>query len=371
MGRPKKNPEKTAICDIPIEQSLDNYVKRAKASGKCTDAQIISVVENLDIESDDCDVILDVLKKNDIDIEGFLGANNSLIDEDEAQKMTSNANIKDISSLKIYLNQIYRIPLLSIEEEKLLTERAATGSKYAKDKLVKHNLRLVVSIAKRYGSAPGMELEDLIQEGTIGLMKAIEKFDPNRGLKLSTYATYWIRQGITRAIADQSKTIRIPVHMVELLNKIAKVRIKLFDELNREPTHEEIAEELGESIEKINNILSISQPLVSLETPVGEDGDTNLGDLIPTQSYEDPNEQLIIEERNQAILSAFETLSTREKRILQMRYGIGVNRTYTLDEIGDEFKITRERVRQIEAGAIRKLSTPARRRILADYAPLE
>lgn len=370
MGRPRKKPV-IAECTVPVEQSVDTYIKRAKAAGRCTDAQIINAIEGIDIGADDYDAIIDVLKKNDIDIEGYLGENSNLVSEEDIDVIAASANSKDLSSLKIYLNQIYHIPLLNIEEEKLLTERAASGSKYARDKLVQHNLRLVVSIAKRYSNTPGMDLEDLIQEGTLGLMRAIEKFDPNRGLKLSTYATYWIRQGITRAIADQSKTIRIPVHMVELLNKIAKARVVLFETLDRDPTHEEIAAELNESVEKIDNILSISQPLVSLETPVGEDGDTNLGDLIPTQAYEDPNEHLIIEERNQAILTAFETLSTREKRILQMRYGIGVPKTYTLDEIGKEFNITRERIRQIEAGAIRKLSTPARRRILKDFAPQE
>jgi RNA polymerase primary sigma factor len=302
-------------------------------------------------------------------VETYLRAEVEASNEEDENSITANLNSKDLTSLKIYLNQVYHIPLLNVEEERLLTERAAAGSKSARDKLVQHNLRLVVSIAKRYSNTPGMDLEDLIQEGTLGLMRAIEKFDPERGLKLSTYATYWIRQGITRAIADQSKTIRIPVHMVELLNKIAKARTKLSESLQRDPTHEEIANELGEPVEKIDSILSISQPLVSLETPVGEDGDTDLGDLIPSSSFDDPNDRLIAEERNKAILEAFKTLSSREMEILQMRYGIGVPKTYTLEEIGEKFNITRERIRQIEAGAIKKLSNPVRRRILADYAP--
>lgn len=366
MGRPRKTNKEPPVS---ASKSVEDYVKAAKSSGKVSDNQIISFVSSVNFQESDTEEILNILKRNNVEIDSYTDDNGNLVADTSAlDEIPEDVNSKDLTSLQIYLKQISQISLLTPEEEKLLTERAHAGDKKAKDLLTQHNLRLVVYVAKKYRNS-GMAFEDLLQEGTLGLMRAVEKFEPSRNFRFSTYATWWIRQGITRAIADQSKTIRIPVHMVELLNKIAKARHRLSVETNREPTHEDIAKELGVAVEKIDHILSISQHPVSLETPVGEDGSTMLGELIPDSVVEDPMENLLSEEKKRQILAALETLSTREMQILKMRYGIGVNRVYTLEEIGKEFNITRERIRQIENRAIKKLGEPARRKMLIDFAP--
>lgn len=373
MGRPKKN-----VSITP--EAVDTYVKSAKKKNM-SDGQIMSLVLNNDIEESDSDVIFNVLKKNNVDVEQFMDDGVSNITgsasyseryeegtDSRKNKRSCDDDLRELSTVQCMMSQISKKPLLTSEEEKELTLKAASGNKRAQNELVERNLRLVVHVAKKYRNS-GMSFEDLIQEGSLGLMKATEKFDPEKGFKFSTYATWWIRQGITRAIADQAKTIRIPVHMVEMLNKIGKIRAKYSETLKREPTNEEIAKELHEPIDKINNILSISQHPISLETPIGEDGDSFLGDFISDTNGADPLDSLLTEERKEKILEALDTLTPREKRILQMRHGIGMTRVYTLEEISAEFKITRERIRQIEANAVKKLSDPARRKMLQDYAP--
>lgn len=373
MGRPKKN-----VSITP--EAVDTYVKSAKKKNMA-DGQIMSLVLNNDIEESDSDVIFNVLKKNNVDVEQFMDDGVSNITgsasyseryeegtDSRKNKRSCDDDLRELSTVQCMMSQISKKPLLTPEEEKELTLKAASGNKRAQNELVERNLRLVVHVAKKYRNS-GMSFEDLIQEGSLGLMKATEKFDPEKGFKFSTYATWWIRQGITRAIADQAKTIRIPVHMVEMLNKIGKIRAKYSETLKREPTNEEIAKELHEPIDKINNILSISQHPISLETPIGEDGDSFLGDFISDTNGADPLDSLLTEERKEKILEALDTLTPREKRILQMRHGIGMTRVYTLEEISAEFKITRERIRQIEANAVKKLSDPARRKMLQDYAP--
>ena len=373
MGRPKKN-----VSITP--EAVDTYVKSAKKKNM-SDGQIMSLVLNNDIEESDSDVIFNVLKKNNVDVEQFMDDGVSNITgsasyseryeegtDSRKNKRSCDDDLRELSTVQCMMSQISKKPLLTPEEEKELTLKAASGNKRAQNELVERNLRLVVHVAQKYRNS-GMSFEDLIQEGSLGLMKATEKFDPEKGFKFSTYATWWIRQGITRAIADQAKTIRIPVHMVEMLNKIGKIRAKYSETLKREPTNEEIAKELHEPIDKINNILSISQHPISLETPIGEDGDSFLGDFISDTNGADPLESLLTEERKEKILEALDTLTPREKRILQMRHGIGMTRVYTLEEISAEFKITRERIRQIEANAVKKLSDPARRKMLQDYAP--
>ena len=366
MGRPRKTSKGSSVS---ASESIETYVKSAKASGRVSDSQIVSFVSSINYQDTETEAILNILKQNNVDIESYTDTDGNLVtDSSDLDEVPEDMNSKDLSSLQIYLKQISQIPLLSLEEEKLLTQRTHAGDKKAKDLLIKHNLRLVVYVAKRYRNS-GMAFEDLLQEGSMGLMRAAEKFEPSKNFKFSTYATWWVRQGITRAIADQSKTIRIPVHMVELLNKIAKSRAKLATISDSEPTHEDIAKDLGVPVEKIDHILSISQHPVSLETPVGEDGSTMLGDLIPDSVVDDPMENLLSEEKKRQILDALETLSTREMQIVQMRYGIGVDRVYTLEEIGSRFNITRERIRQIENNAIKKLGAPARRKMLQDLAP--
>ncbi len=365
MGRTKKN-----IAMTP--GAVDIYVKAERSKNK-TDGQIVTAVLNSNIEESDSDVIFDVLRRNNVNIEQFFeeSCNDSTGEHKEAQKKSAkkDEDLHDLSTIQYFINQISKTPLLTEAEEKELTAKAAQGNKRAQNTLVERNLRLVVHIAKKYRNS-GMSFEDLIQEGSLGLMRATQKFEPERGFKFSTYATWWIRQGITRAIADQAKTIRIPVHMVEMLNKIAKIRAKYFESERREPTNEEIATALDEPISKIDNILNISQHPVSLETPIGDDGDAFLGEFISDTSSTDPLEKLLLDERRDKIIEALETLTPREKKIIQMRHGIGVTRVYTLEEIALEFKITKERIRQIESAAIKKLSDPTRRRLLQEYAPL-
>ena len=268
--------------------------------------------------------------------------------------------------VRMYLKEIGRTPLLTPEEETELARRVREGDKEAKDRMTAANLRLVVSIARRY-SAPGLQLLDLVQEGSMGLMKAVEKFDPSMGYKFSTYATWWIRQAITRAIADQGNTIRIPVHMVESINKTHRVSAKLFQELGRAPSEAEIAEAMELPPEKIREILRAGQEPVSLETPVGAEADTFLVDFIAADEQEDPEalaSKALLREQVRQILM---TLSERERRVLELRYGMTDGQMHTLEQVGKEFNVTRERIRQIEAKALRKLRHPSRWKIIQDY----
>ena len=273
-------------------------------------------------------------------------------------------NIDD--PVKVYLKEIGRVPLLSPDEEVELAQRMAEGDAYAKKRLAEANLRLVVSIAKRYVGR-GMLFLDLIQEGNLGLIKAVEKFDYRKGYKFSTYATWWIRQAITRAIADQARTIRIPVHMVETINKLIRVSRQLLQELGREPTPEEIAEEMNMPVDRVREILKTSQEPVSLETPIGEEEDSHLGDFIQDDNVPVPSDAAAFTLLKEQLVEVLGTLTEREQKVLRLRFGLDDGRARTLEEVGKEFNVTRERIRQIEAKALRKLRHPSRSRKLKDY----
>ena len=330
------------------------------------------------LDLDTMQKIFNFLEKNGVDIlqitdddEEEPTLDEDVIAEGEDVEKIDFTDTGDISSttqdpVKMYLKDIGKVPLLSAEEEIELAKRMEAGDEMAKKKLAESNLRLVVSIAKRYVGR-GMLFLDLIQEGNLGLLKAVEKFDYRKGYKFSTYATWWIRQAITRAIADQARTIRIPVHMVETINKLVRVSRQLVQELGREPTPEELAKELNMPVDKVREISKISQEPVSLETPIGEEEDSHLGDFIPDEDAPAPSEAasfVLLKEQLGAVL---ETLSEREAKVLRLRFGLDDGRARTLEEVGKEFDVTRERIRQIEAKALRKLRHPSRSKKLKDF----
>ena len=289
--------------------------------------------------------------------------------EDEEIKLEDFSDLKGFNiddPVKMYLKEIGKIPLLSADEERILAENMEAGDIEAKKKLAETNLRLVVSIAKRYVGR-GMQFLDLIQEGNMGLMKAVEKFDFRRGFKFSTYATWWIRQAITRSIADQARTIRIPVHMVETINKLVRIERQLVQELGREPTNEEISEHMGIEVDKVNEIRKIAQEPVSLETPIGEEDDSHLGDFIEDETAIAPDEAANFSMLKEQLNQVLSTLSDREKKVLEPRFGLNDGTPRTLEEVGKEFEVTRERIRQIEAKALRKLKHPSRSQKLKDF----
>lgn len=289
--------------------------------------------------------------------------------EDEEIKLEDFSDLKGFNiddPVKMYLKEIGKIPLLSADEERILAENMEAGDIEAKKKLAETNLRLVVSIAKRYVGR-GMQFLDLIQEGNMGLMKAVEKFDFRRGFKFSTYATWWIRQAITRSIADQARTIRIPVHMVETINKLVRIERQLVQELGREPTNEEISEHMGIEVDKVNEIRKIAQEPVSLETPIGEEDDSHLGDFIEDETAVAPDEAANFSMLKEQLNQVLSTLSDREKKVLELRFGLNDGTPRTLEEVGKEFEVTRERIRQIEAKALRKLKHPSRSQKLKDF----
>lgn len=289
--------------------------------------------------------------------------------EDEEIKLEDFSDLKGFNiddPVKMYLKEIGKIPLLSADEERILAENMEAGDIEAKKKLAETNLRLVVSIAKRYVGR-GMQFLDLIQEGNMGLMKAVEKFDFRRGFKFSTYATWWIRQAITRSIADQARTIRIPVHMVETINKLVRIERQLVQELGREPTNEEISEHMGIEVDKVNEIRKIAQEPVSLETPIGEEDDSHLGDFIKDETAIAPDEAANFSMLKEQLNQVLSTLSDREKKVLELRFGLNDGTPRTLEEVGKEFEVTRERIRQIEAKALRKLKHPSRSQKLKDF----
>ena len=303
----------------------------------------------------------------------------NLAENEDSAEDTSSSGEKEIdleSSLsksisvedpvRMYLKEIGKVPLLTADEEVELAKRMEQGDEYAKQKLCEANLRLVVSIAKKY-MGRGMLFLDLIQEGNLGLIKAVDKFDYTKGYKFSTYATWWIRQAITRSIADQARTIRIPVHMVETINKLIRVSRQMLQEQGREPTPDEIAEEMGISVEKVREILKIAQEPVSLETPIGEEEDSHLGDFIPDEDAPAPAEAAAFSMLKEQLVEVLGTLTEREQKVLKLRYGLGDGRARTLEEVGREFDVTRERIRQIEAKALRKLRHPTRSKKLKDY----
>ena len=313
--------------------------------------------EDIDIAADDKLLLLD---DDDID----LSEEEEIDMENIDLSVPEGVSIED--PVRMYLKEIGKVPLLSAEEEISLAQRMEEGDEEAKKRLAEANLRLVVSIAKRYVGR-GMLFLDLIQEGNLGLIKAVEKFDYRKGYKFSTYATWWIRQAITRAIADQARTIRIPVHMVETINKLIRVSRQLLQELGREPTPEEIAEEMHMSVERVREILKISQEPVSLETPIGEEEDSHLGDFIQDDNVPVPADAAAFTMLKEQLEEVLGTLTEREQKVLRLRFGLDDGRARTLEEVGKEFNVTRERIRQIEAKALRKLRHPSRSRKLKDY----
>ena len=323
------------------------------------------------LEAHGIDVL--IISENDADVDSLLLLSDDVInlgDEEEVDmenldlSVTEGISIED--PVRMYLKEIGKVPLLSAEEEIDLAQRMEQGDESAKKRLAEANLRLVVSIAKRYVGR-GMLFLDLIQEGNLGLIKAVEKFDYRKGYKFSTYATWWIRQAITRAIADQARTIRIPVHMVETINKLIRVSRQLLQELGREPTPEEIAEEMHMSVERVREILKISQEPVSLETPIGEEEDSHLGDFIQDDNVPVPADAAAFTMLKEQLEDVLSTLTDREQKVLRLRFGLDDGRARTLEEVGKEFNVTRERIRQIEAKALRKLRHPSRSRKLKDY----
>ncbi len=343
-------------------------IETGKSKGVLTYKEIVEMLGDVELDSEQFDRILDTLSGLNIEVvkddavpEPVLLAD--MPEEEIDISVPEGVSIDD--PVRMYLKEIGKVPLLTADEEIELAKRMEEGDEEAKKRLSEANLRLVVSIAKRYVGR-GMLFLDLIQEGNLGLIKAVEKFDYRKGYKFSTYATWWIRQAITRAIADQARTIRIPVHMVETINKLIRVSRQLLQEYGREPQPEEIAEEMGISEDKVREIIKIAQEPVSLETPIGEEEDSHLGDFIPDDDAPAPAEAAAFTLLKEQLMSVLSTLTPREEMVLKLRFGLEDGRARTLEEVGKEFKVTRERIRQIEAKALRKLRHPSRSRKLKD-----
>ncbi|MCJ7855719.1 RNA polymerase sigma factor RpoD [Lachnospiraceae bacterium NSJ-143] len=325
--------------------------------------EIMDYLGEIELEPDQIDKVYEYFEAQGIDVLGIVDMEEDIEKEIDIS-LPEGINIDD--PVRMYLKEIGKVPLLSADEEIELAKRMEEGDEYAKKKLAEANLRLVVSIAKRYVGR-GMLFLDLIQEGNLGLIKAVEKFDYNKGYKFSTYATWWIRQAITRAIADQARTIRIPVHMVETINKLIRISRQLIQELGREPSAEELAQEMLMPVDKVREIMKIAQEPVSLETPIGEEEDSHLGDFIPDDDIPAPAEAAAYTLLQEQLKEVLNTLTDREKKVLRLRFGLDDGRARTLEEVGREFKVTRERIRQIEAKALRKLRHPSRSKKLKDF----
>ena len=346
-----------------------------KQKGQLTNQDILDAIGEIDFDPEQLEKLYDSLAQLGIEIvedSGDIKIDDIDLGFDESKDGDSHAQIAETGSVsvddpvKVYLKEIGRVPLLSSDEEINLAIRIADGDVAAKQRLSEANLRLVVSIAKRY-LGRGMQFLDLIQEVNLGLIKAVEKFDYTKGFKFSTYATWWIRQAITRAIADQARTIRIPVHMVETINKLVRVNRQLLQELGREPRPDEIAEEMGISEEKVREIIKIAQEPVSLETPIGEEEDSHLGDFIPDDDAPAPDSMATYAMLKKQLTEVLDTLTPREEKVVRLRFGLDDGKTRTLEDVGKEFNVTRERIRQIEAKALRKLRHPSRSKRLKDY----
>ena len=372
------------------EEKIAELIEKGKKAGKLTSKELSDVLDNMGLSPDELDAIYDQMEDLGIDTAGdeFLppledDALPELEELDELEELedleigeVAEEEIVDTDAVaesfstddpvRMYLKEIGKVPLLTPEEEVALAARMAEGDEEAKRRMAEANLRLVVSIAKRYVGR-GMLFLDLIQEGNLGLIKAVEKFDYTKGYKFSTYATWWIRQAITRAIADQARTIRIPVHMVETINKVIRVSRQLLQELGHDPSAEEIAEEMNIPADKVREILKIAQEPVSLETPIGEEEDSHLGDFIEDEGASEPSEAASFTLLKEQLMNVLDTLTPREKKVLELRFGILDGRTRTLEEVGKEFQVTRERIRQIEAKALRKLRHPSRSKKLRDF----
>ena len=374
--------EKAEDTQKSREERLSNLIEKGKKAGKLTLKEIADVVDGLNLSQEQMDRFYDTLEELNIETVGedlppiddddLLPALDELeeIDEVTEEEIAEADSMVDSYStddpVRMYLKEIGKVNLLTQEEEIELAVRMSQGDEEAKRRMAEANLRLVVSIAKRYVGR-GMLFLDLIQEGNLGLIKAVEKFDYTKGYKFSTYATWWIRQAITRAIADQARTIRIPVHMVETINKVIRVSRQLLQELGHDPSAEEIAAEMNIPVEKVRDILKIAQEPVSLETPIGEEEDSHLGDFIPDEDASEPSEAASFSLLKEQLMSVLATLTPREEKVLRLRFGIEDGRTRTLEEVGKEFNVTRERIRQIEAKALRKLRHPSRSKKLRDF----
>ncbi len=366
---------KKAVDDETLERSsgyspeIERLITKGKEQGYVTQQEIAGVLPEAEENLEELDELYAVLLEQGIEI---TDQKDALIwdkdDEDGEVAETSDDYIKDIAddSVRLYLREIGKIPLLTGEQEVTLAKRIEAGDKAAKDAMAEANMRLVVSIAKKY-IGRGLDLLDLIQEGNTGLLRAVEKFDYTKGYKFSTYATWWIRQAITRAIADQARTIRIPVHMVETINKLIRTQRRLVQELGREPLPEEIAAEMEMEVEKVNHILKIKQDIVSLEAPVGEEEDSQLGDFIADEDSLTPEEAATHQLLKEHVNAVLQLLTPREQKILRMRFGLEDGRSHTLEEVGQEFGVTRERIRQIEAKALAKLRKHRESKKLRDY----
>jgi RNA polymerase primary sigma factor len=360
--------------ELTLDQVKEQLTEIGKKRGVLTYEEIAERMSGFELESDQMDEYYEYLNEQGVEV-----MNESEVDEDDPDiqdlSKEEEFDLNDLSvppgvkindPVRMYLKEIGRVDLLSAEEEIELAKRIENGDEEAKRRLAEANLRLVVSIAKRYVGR-GMLFLDLIQEGNMGLIKAVEKFDYRKGYKFSTYATWWIRQAITRAIADQARTIRIPVHMVETINKLIRVQRQLLQDLGREPTPEEIAEDMDLTPDKVREILKIAQEPVSLETPIGEEDDSHLGDFIEDQDATSPSEHAAYELLKEQLEDVLDTLTDREENVLRLRFGLDDGRTRTLEEVGKVFGVTRERIRQIEAKALRKLRHPSRSKRLKDF----
>ncbi len=381
----KKSPRKKEgpVDTRPPEVRLQELFEKGKKSGKLT-TKDLDLLNELNLDADTIDKFYEQLEQAGIDIDYASGDLMPVLDDDLLPELDDLSEVEEVPTeevtdtdalmdsfatddpVRMYLKEIGKVPLLTPEEELDLAKRMSEGDEEAKRRMTEANLRLVVSIAKRYVGR-GMLFLDLIQEGNLGLIKAVEKFDYTKGYKFSTYATWWIRQAITRAIADQARTIRIPVHMVETINKTIRVSRQLLQELGHDPSAEEIAAEMDMPVEKVRDILKIAQEPVSLETPIGEEEDSHLGDFIPDEDASEPSEAASFSLLREQLEEVLETLAPREKKVLELRFGIVDGRTRTLEEVGKEFNVTRERIRQIEAKALRKLRHPSRSKKLRDF----
>ena len=371
--------DKTKEAEKPEKSNIQTLIDKAKAKGTLTNTEIFAALNDTDYDIDEIDKLYEALESLGIDVnacfedEALLGSaedeleNDLDFDRDNMEKSLATEGLMIDDPVKQYLKEIGRVPLLDPEREAELARRTSEGDEKAKKELVEANLRLVVSIAKRY-VGKGLFFLDLIQEGNLGLMKAVSKFDYTKGYKFSTYATWWIRQAITRAIADQARTIRIPVHMVETIHKVTKTSRELLQEKGREVSAEEIAKELDNmNPERVREIMKIAQDPISLETPVGEEEDSHIGDFIEDQESPAPAEAASYELLREQLNEVLRTLTPREEQVLRLRFGLEDGRQRTLEEVGQQFNITRERIRQIEAKALRKLRHPSRSKKLRDY----
>ena len=357
------------MADLETKKTIiKELIERGKKKGMLSHNEIASAFFEVEITADELETVYDVLEKENIEIVEDLEKELEEIEvsKEELEDLSVPEGVSIDDHVKMYLKEIGKVNLLDAEQETLLAKRMAEGDEEAKKRLAEANLRLVVSIAKRYVGR-GMLFLDLIQEGNLGLIKAVDKFDYTKGYKFSTYATWWIRQAITRAIADQARTIRIPVHMVETINKLVRVSRQLVQELGREPTPEELSKELNMPLDKVREISKISQEPVSLETPIGEEEDSHLGDFIPDDDAPAPSEAASFVLLKEQLVEVLKTLTPREEKVLKLRFGLDDGRQRTLEEVGKEFNVTRERIRQIEAKALRKLRHPSRSKKLRDY----